>query len=411
MDRPIDAKFSLRKRNRRIIQAGLLLVLLVTLFLILSALIRPGIDRKEIQTSIVRRGRIEGSISAEGTVVPSFEQTLTSPTETKLLAVRKRPGDKVFSGDKILELDRSGLLLMLDRTEKDLALKANQQVQLKLEMEQTLTELKGQLSIKELRLQYLTSKSEQGKKMYALGAVSKDQLDQMLLEERIAGIEREDLSRSIQKKGESLGNQLDGITTEVRTLLKEKAEIRRQLESLDCRAGREGVVTWVKEEIGASIHAGDVVARVADLQSYRVEATISDIHAATLTVGMPARVRINGLTIPGEIETVYPAVENGTARLTIHLKDSSNRVFRPNLRVDVSLVTHDRDSVLIVRRGPFVNGEGVYVIRGDIAQMTPIRIGLLSFDEVEIAAGLQEGDEIIISDMSEFKHLGKIKIR
>lgn len=391
----------------------LLLGGLVALFLTFSAWMSPSVERRNIQTAVVQRGSIEGSISASGNVVPKLEQAISSPGESRLLAVRKKPGEPVKQGEMLLDLDHSELTLSLDRTEKELALKANRQLQLKLDMERTLDDLKGQLNIKDLQLEFLRSKSAQSDKMFELGAISKDQLEQTKLEERIAGIERGKLEQSIQNTKQSLENQLEGITTEVHTLLKEKADIRRQLELLSCKAEHDGVVTWIKEEIGASIHRGEIIARVADLSGYRVEATVSDVHASQLSVGMPATIRLNDLTIPGTIQTVYPTIENGIAKVSLTIDDTSSRFLRPNLRVDVYLITSRRDNILKLKKGPYVNGKGqqdVFVINGDRAKRVPVKIGVMNFNEVEIVEGLSQEDEVIISDMNEFIHLSQIKI-
>ncbi|MBI1805891.1 MAG: efflux RND transporter periplasmic adaptor subunit [Ignavibacteria bacterium] len=413
MDRPIDTHVLQRMRRHKLLQVSLLLGGILALFFLLSAWIRPSIDRKDIQTALVQRGAIEGTISASGSVVPKFEQAISSPGETRLLAMRKKPGEYVKKGDPLLDLDRSEFTLALERTERELSLKANRQIQLKLDINRTLNDLRGQLDIKDLRLQYLHSKSEQGDKMFTLGAIAKDQLEQTKLEERIASIEKKELEQSIQTTKQSLGNQLEGITTEVRTLLQEKDDFRRQLDLLSCKAEQNGVVTWVKDQIGASIHRGEIIARVADLSSYRVEATVSDIHASRLSIGMSAKIRLNDLTISGKIETVYPTIENGIAKVALVLDDASNKFLRPSLRVDVFLITNRHENTLKVKKGQFVNGEGqqeVFVIRGNTAQQVTVKVGVMSFDEIEIAEGLSEGEEIIISNMNEYKHLSQIKI-
>jgi len=413
MDRPLDSGTVNTKKRKRFVQVGLVLAGIIAIYFILSAWITPSLSRSEIRTAFVEQGNIEGSISATGTVIPKFEQTIASPGETRLIAVKKRPGEFVKKGESILDLDRSGLTLLLDRTEKDLSLKANQRKQLQLDMEKTLTGLTAQLKIKDLQLQYNESKTKQSIRLFELGAVSKEQLDQVKLDEQIARIEREDLDTTVTNTKQSLQNQLDGITTEFQTLRKEKNDVARQLDLLACKAGQDGVVTWVNDVIGSSIKSGDVIARVADLSSYMVEANVSDIHAAQLSVGMIARIHANDLTISGKILTVYPTIENGIARIALTLDDAANKSLRPNLRVDVYLVTNKHDSTMKIKKGPFVNGDGeqfVYVVRDGVARKTPVTIGLVNFDEVEIASGVSPGDEIIISDMNDYKHLSQLKI-
>ncbi len=413
MDRDIEPHIVRQRRNKKLLQAGVVLAGLAGLFFLLSAWISPSVSRADVLTAHVRRATIDGSISASGTIVPAFEQAISSPGESRLLSVRKKPGERVKHGEMLLELDRSELALSLDRTEKEVSLKANRQQQLKLDMARTLEDLNGQLSIKDLRLEFLKSKSEQSDKMLALGAIAKDQMEQTKLEERIAHIERDKLGESIRNTKESLDNQLEGMTTEVHTLLKEKEDIRRQLELLACKAEHDGVVTWIKEEVGSSIHRGDIIARVADLTSYRVEATVSDIHAASLSIGMSAIVRVNDLSIPGTIQTIYPTIENGVQKLSIAIDGAQSASLRPNLRADVSLITSRRDSVLVLKKGPYVNGKGqqtVFRIDGTTARQVPVTLGVMNFDDVEIATGLADGDEVIVSDMNEYSHLSQIKI-
>jgi len=414
MDRPLNDKTIRTRLQKRILRIGLVAGGGLALLFLLSALLRPSLSRDDIRTGIVRRGSIEGTISANGTTVPDFEQAISSPGETRLLAVRKKPGDAVKKGESVLSLDPSELNLALERTAKELTLKENGKTQLRLDMERTLNDLDGQLTIKNLRLEYLNSRSAQSDKMMAIGAISKDQLDQVKLEERIAGIEKQDLEKSIQSTRLSLENQLEGISTEARTLLKEKEDIQRQMKLLDCQADRNGVVTWVRAEIGSSVHRGDVVARIADLGSYRVEATLSDVHAARLRQGMPAVVRLNDSTLSGRLETIYPNVENGVVRITVALDDASNPELRPNQRVDVSLVTSRRDGVLLLAKGPYLTGgerQEVFVIDGGRARRTTITSGVVGFDSVEIVDGLAEGAEAIISDMANYSNVTEIKIQ
>jgi HlyD family secretion protein len=414
MDRPLNDDTIRRRLKGRVLRISLAAAGALAVLYLISSLLRPSLGRDEIRTAVVRRGSIEGTISATGTVVPNFEQVIASPTETRLLAVRKKPGDSVKKGESVLSLDPSELNLALERTGKEFILKENGKTQLRLDMERTLNDLDGQLTIKKLRLEYLGSRTSQGDKMLAIGAISKDQYDQTKLEERIAGIEKEDLEKSIQSTKLSLQNQLEGITAEVNTLLKEKEDIRRQLILLSCDANRDGVVTWVRDEIGSSIHRGDLVVRIADLSSYRVEAALSDVHASALTRGMPAVVRLNDSSLAGTLETVYPNVENGVVRVTVTLKDPSDPSLRPNIRVDVSLVTSHREGTLILKKGAFLTGgnrQEVFVIAGGRARRTAVTSGVVGFDAVEIIDGLAEGDVAIISDMSDYANTTEIKIQ
>ena len=130
--------------------------------------------------------------------------------------------------------------------------------------------------------------------------------------------------------------------------------------------------------------------------------------------GLPVEVRVNENRLRGAISSVFPNIEEGIMKFQIELKGRTDSLLRPNLRVDVYVVTDNRGEAYRVQRGPFVNGDGsqeVFVIRGSKAYRTPVRVGVLSFDVVEIIDGLKTGDEVIISDMKEYIHLKELNIR
>ena len=124
--------------------------------------------------------------------------------------------------------------------------------------------------------------------------------------------------------------------------------------------------------------------------------------------------KINDDYLEGSVTSILPTIKDGVITLVIGLKEKSSPLLRANLRVDVLIVTDRRERVLRIKKGPFANSEGmhnVFVIRGDIAVRTPVQIGISSFDNFEVAQGLLEGDEVIISDMSDFMHLKEVKLK
>ena len=113
----------------------------------------------------------------------------------------------------------------------------------------------------------------------------------------------------------------------------------------------------------------EVMARVADLGSFRIEATVSDVHSTRLASGQPARITLGADKLTGSVASVNPTIENGVLRFTVNLDRPHDERLRNNLRVDVAVVTGHAADVLRVRRGGFVDdgGESVFVVRGNRA--------------------------------------------
>jgi HlyD family secretion protein len=173
------------------------------------------------------------------------------------------------------------------------------------------------------------------------------------------------------------------------------------------------VLTWVLAQEGALVRRGDVIARIADLTSFRVDASVSDVHAGRVRTGMPVIVRFNDIDLPGTVSEVFPTVENGVLRFTAILAQPSHASLRPSLRTDVLVITDRKARTLRVKRGPFADNDvrQAFVVRGDRAVRVPIQVGLAGADDVELLSGVSEGDELIISDMKDYLHLSEVRIK
>lgn len=194
----------------------------------------------------------------------------------------------------------------------------------------------------------------------------------------------------------------------------ELTELSRKLKQADILAGRSGVVTWVNKNIGAVVQPGEVIARIADLSSFKVKGTISDNYIDQLKSGMTAIIRINDIQVRGKVVNIYPAVQNGVVSFDIQPDNRNSKLFRPNLKADVFLVTAQHNNVLRVNNGPAFKGgqaEYIYVVKDGIAERKLVQTGLSNFDYIELKDQVKPGDVIITSDMSEFKNSTEIKIQ
>lgn len=415
MDRPLDPAFLKEQLTKRYVRLGVIVAAVAALLFWIPGWISPSVSKNRIRTAKVEAGPMAATISAAGTVVPEFEQVISSPLDTRVLRILRTAGTTIQTGEPILELDVSEAKLALARLNEQLALKENRQAQLKIDLDRTLNDLRSELQIKKLRIDYLQTKVAQEEKLFQIGGSSKEQVRQSKLELEIAHLEFAQLEGSIANTQQSLQNQLEGVTLETKITRGERDEAVRQLALSATRADRDGVLTWVVPQEGVTIRKGEVIAKIADLNAFRVEAAVSDVHASRLAAGLPVNVKIDDDTsLAGTIASVLPAIQNGIVTFLVALEDKTSTRLRANLRVDVYVVTAAKEKTLRVKRGPFVTGEGeheVFVIRDGRAVRTPVRIGLVGFDYFEVMAGLQENEEVIISDMKDFIHMKEVKIR
>ncbi|HKR63167.1 MAG TPA: HlyD family efflux transporter periplasmic adaptor subunit [Thermoanaerobaculia bacterium] len=414
----MDVEITPEVRRRRVVRRVLAIVIAIAAaaFFLAATVewLRPSVRRDEIQVARVERGAVESTVQANGTVVPLVEQVVSSPVEARVLRVGRRAGDQVHTGDELLTLDTAQSRLETARLDDKVAQLENTSAELRLRLEETIANLKAQIEQKKLDAQIVHYTAEQKKKLRADGLIAEQDALAAAAAAKKSDIELQQLQEALARALRSRDMQLASAQSDVSTARRDREESRRQLELAMLRADRDGVLTSIVNEVGATVRRGDVLARIADLSAYRVEASISDIHASRLSAGMRARVKLDDdLAIGGTIDSVDPRIVDGVVRFYVTLDQPSHAKLRNNLRVDVAVVTGRRTNVLEVRRGALArtNTDHAFVVRGRNAVRVPVRFGLGSEDAIEILDGLNEGDTVVISDMTQYEDMKEVKLK
>jgi HlyD family secretion protein len=399
---------------RAAVVTAVVLVGLAVLLGLGNAWLRPGVSRARVRIATASEGPIEATISASGTVVPEVERVISSPVDARIVRIIRRAGDRLTAGDPIVELDAREAELAVARLDQGLAVKANQQARTRLTLDRSLADLGSRRKIKALELESLRLQLAQNRKLSESGLVSSEVIRQSEVAEARALIELEQIDAERSSAEQATRTEIEGLDLEMRTLRQEREEAGRQLDLARTRAGSPGVLTWVPAEEGITVRKGEVIARIADLTTFRVEATVSDVHAGRLRVGLPAEIRIGDERLAGSVSTILPTIENGIVTFSVTLDEKSHALLRSNLRVDVVVVTGRKDHVVRIPRGPFAEGDGarqVFVVSGNVATRRPVELGLASYDDFEVVSGLGPGDRVIVSDMRDYLHLKEVRLR
>ena len=192
------------------------------------------------------------------------------------------------------------------------------------------------------------------------------------------------------------------------------AELQRKLNAANIVATRAGVITWINKNIGAAVNEGESLARIADLSSFKVTGSISDNYLDQLHNGMIAVILINDVQVRGTVSNIYPAVQNNIVSFDIRLDEQNNKLLRPNMKVDVYLVTDSRNNVLRVANGPAFKGastQNIFVLNNGKAERRAVHVGMSNFDYVELKDNVKPGEVVITSDMSEYKNSKEVTIK
>jgi HlyD family secretion protein len=203
--------------------------------------------------------------------------------------------------------------------------------------------------------------------------------------------------------------QLAVLQAKVRQLRAQLQLKRKLVESLKVRAGMDGILQKLGDlaplQIGQQVAAGANLARVANPARLKAEIKVAETQAKDITFNQSASIDTRNGIIPGHVTRIDPAVQNGTVTVDVALDGPLPKGARPDLSVDGTIMLERLDNVLYVGRPVQAQAEslvGIFKLidGGKNAARVSVKLGRTSVSTVEILEGLQEGDQVILSDMS-----------
>jgi HlyD family secretion protein len=415
MDRAIADSIQTRRKRRRWLAVAGAVALALGAVLAFRTLLKPSLRRSDILTAAVETGEVEASLTAAGTVIPGREAVLTSPIQSTIRRVAVAVGAQVRPGETILELDKELANSNLARLDDEQLRNQNKNSQLQLTLERSLTDLRAQAQVQAVRVRSLQSALRDEQQLLKIGGGTAENVRQAELNLTVANLEADRLTRQMQTQQRSNAADVRELGYTVSMQQRSIAELAGKLRQADISSQQPGVLTWVNDNLGTTVQAGDALARVADLSSFRVRATISDSYADQLHQGDPVKVRINDLDLRGTVASISPSVEKGVVTFLAQLDNPHHPALRPNLRADVFVITRAHHGVLRVKNGPFYQGgkeQPVFVLTTDgrVVRRT-VRFGDSNFDFVQIVGGLRADEEIVVSDMKEHLDTPELTVR
>lgn len=415
MDREIPKEVLKKERNRRILKYGGIGGGCIALILILFSLMRSSVKEKDLVFSEVSKGTIEVSVSASGKVVPAFEEIINSPINTRILEVYKKGGDSVNIGTPILKLDLQSAKTEYNKLLDEEQMKRYQLEQLKVNNSTYLSDLEMKVKVAEMKLNRMKVELRNERYLDSLGSGTMDRVHQAELNFETGKLELEQLHQQLANERKVKSADLKVKQLEYEIFLKGLAETKRTLDEAQIRSPRKAILTYINNQIGAQVNEGSRIAVISDLSHFKVEGEIADTYGDRVAAGGKAIVKIGSEKLEGQVSSVTPLSKNGVISFTVQLEDDSNRRLRSGLKTDVYVMNAVKEDVLRIANSSYYVGRGDYqlfVLDGsDELVKRKVRLGDSNFEYVEVVSGLQPGDRVVISDMSQYKNKNKLKLR
>ncbi|MBR1500214.1 MAG: efflux RND transporter periplasmic adaptor subunit [Bacteroidaceae bacterium] len=374
----------------------------------------PTLERDKLIISEVDRGTIDVSVSATGKVVPAFEEVIVSPISSRILEVYAHSGDSVDVGTPLCRLDLQSAETDYAKALDEREIRRQQMAQLKANTETQLSDRRMQIEVDEMKVSQLEAQLRNELYLDSLGSGTRDRVRQAETALRTAQLQLRQLRQ--QYENEKRVKQADLRMQQLQNSIFEKGlgEKRRTLDDAKIRSPRRATLTYINTEVGSTVGAGQKLAIVSDLRHFKAECEISDTHADRVRVGGPLILKIGKEKLNGTVGTVTPLSQSGAITFTAVPDDMSHPRLRSGLRTEVFVITSIKDDVLRIRNGSFYSGPGDYtlfVVKNEELRMKNVRLGECNYDYIEVVEGLEEGEQVVISDMSKYKGREKLKVK
>ena len=413
MDREISKEVQRKEQRKQFIRIGTAVGGFIVLIVVVISMLQTSLKRKDLNISTVDKGVIEVSVSASGKVIPAFEEIINSPINSRIVEVYKRGGDSVDVGTPILKLD-----LQSAETEYNKQLDEEQMKSLQLEQQRVtnhnkLSEMEMNLKVSRMELDRKAVELRNERYLDSLGAGTTDKVRQVELDYNVSILKLKEDEQKYKNEQALAEADLKVKELELNIFRKSLAETRRTLEDAQIRSPRKAILTYVNNEIGSQIGQGAKVAIVSDLSHFKIEGEIADTYGDRIAAGSKAVIKIGSEKLDGTVSDVTPLSKNGVISFTVQLEEDNHKRLRSGLKTDVYVMNAVKDDVLRIANSSYYVGKGEYelfVVNGNQLLERKVQLGDSNFEYVEVVSGLQEGDQVIVSDMNAYKDKNKLKI-
>ncbi|HET7469947.1 MAG TPA: HlyD family efflux transporter periplasmic adaptor subunit [Gemmatimonadales bacterium] len=406
------------KRGRKqLIYGGLTIGAIVLATLGLHGLkpAAPRVDRAAVWIDSVQRGPLVIEVRGPGTLVPERIRYISAVTAGRVERRLAEAGETVKPETVLLELSNPDVQLEALESERQLTVSRAEQVNLRADLASQ--RLNQEAQVAAARAGYLDAKrnAEAAESLVAKNLISaneasrsRDQVDELATRYKVE-------QERLHVMESAADSQLILQQAQVDRLRDVNQFQHGRVRSMVVTAGANGILQELPLEVGQWAQSGATLARIVEPGRLKAVLRIPETQAKDVTIGQPASIDTRNGIATGKVMRIDPAVQNGTVTVDVSLGDSLPRGARPDLSVDGTIQIERLDNVLHVGRPAFGQaGSTVGLFKltpdGKEAVRTTVRLGRTSVNTVEVTGGLKQGEKVIISDMSRWDGVARVRV-
>ncbi|MBQ4838621.1 efflux RND transporter periplasmic adaptor subunit [Pseudoalteromonas luteoviolacea] len=415
----MDIKASLAKNKQRKFPVKSLAIGIASCALLIGVAFidvkSEEVDAPSLVFAQVQSGQLSLAVSGYGQLRSKQSRFITASHRSQVEEIFHLPGSRVRHDTVIMRLSNPDLLQTLNRSRLALARQKASFEALKLSQHSALLTQRGQLTLLKSELANAQIREEAEAKLIAKGIVSaldhkRSQLEVNQLTERVK------LAQLQLQQTKALHTQRLQIEQE----LMREVELSYQAADTDVRnlqvkAGIDGMLQEVNIEQGQSVQVGAPLALVGSEMSLLADLQVPEKQASRVQIGQVGIINTFSGEVQARVNRIDPVVRDGRIAIELELTGALPDNARPALSIEGRIITETKARALSLQRPSYIAEQStaaLYVLNKETNQLvkTPIEFGTLAGNAIEIRTGVKAGEQVVISDMSDFKHLEQIKI-
>ena len=405
------------KNRKRYVQAGVAGGGLILITIVLASLkpAAPSVDREVVSLDGVRRGTMVREVRGPGTLVPEHIRWISALTPARVERIFVQPGTQVAANTVLLELANPDVQIEALDAQRQLTAAEGDLVNQRTSLEgQRLTQA-GVVAT--TRSQYLQAKRDAAaaESVSVIGGLSRHELS-------LAREKAEELEARYDIEKQRLALLASAVDSQVAVQREQVVRLRAitafrlgRLSSLQVRPGEEGVLSELNLEPGQWVVPGTILAKVVQPGKLKAVIRIPETQAPGLAIGQVASVDTRTGIVSGRVVRIDPSAQEGTVTVDVAL-DSTPPAARPDISVDATITIERLNDVLFTGRPAYGQpnstiGMFKLVEGGRYAVRIPVKVGRTSVNSIEIVQGLAAGDSVILSDMSRYDNVERVRLK
>ncbi|MFC1762088.1 efflux RND transporter periplasmic adaptor subunit [Planctomycetota bacterium] len=420
MDIPREQKKG-RKLIKRLVLAVIAICAITAVTVGLSRLepAAPGVERETLLLDRVQQGNMVLEVRGVGRLMSEDRLVVPALVNGRVKRILVEPGALVEPNTVILELTNPDLQLAWLEAQSNLTSAKARFTAENARQQDRLLELEAGLANTQARLQDAKLQAEVDQTQHTDGLIS--DLQMTLSSNRVQQLEKlyaVEEKRFAVFKEQILPALLDAEKATVNQAQSRYNLRKNEVDSLFVRPGAIGVLAPIQTqiELGQQVSQGQILARITNPTKLKAELQIPQGQARDVLIGLPAEIDTYNGVVSGTVSRIEPTVMEGNVTVDISLNGALPKGARPDLSV-VGTIQIDRlVDILYVGRPVMAAADSrteLFKVTGDgrYAERVSVQFGRTSVSTIEVREGLNLNDEIILSDVSQWDSVEKIRLK